>query len=174
MLPPYSVRLVPHDPRWAELADRERNRLLDAAGNVFKTVDHVGSTSIPGIVAKPIVDLMAVALDMTSLEASRPAIEALGYAWHGEYGLEGRRFCTMTDALTGQRKLHLHCYVEGDHSIRRHLAFRDYMRARPDEAQAYEAMKKGCAAKHADDSNAYTECKDSWIKRAEAEALKHY
>ena len=48
------------------------------------------------------------------------------------------------------------------------------MRARPDEAQAYEAMKKGCAAKHADDSNAYTECKDCWIKRAEAEALKHY
>jgi GrpB-like predicted nucleotidyltransferase (UPF0157 family) len=174
MLPPYAVRLLPHDPQWGKDAAQEAVRLLDATGPALAEIHHVGSTSIPGIKAKPIIDLMAVGLDLAAIEGARPVIEALGYAWHGEYGLAGRRFCTLSDPASGTRKFHLHCFAAGDHSIRRQLAFRDYLRSHPDKAQAYEEMKFGCAAKHPDDSHAYTECKDKWIKRVEAEALKHY
>ncbi|HEU0309802.1 MAG TPA: GrpB family protein [Sphingomicrobium sp.] len=174
MLPPYAVRLLPHDPRWAEQASEEESRILKAVWPAIVEMHHVGSTAIPGIAAKPIIDLVGVGPDLETIEETRPKIEALGYAWHGEYGLEGRRFCTLTDPESGLRRFHLHCYAEGDHSIRRHLAFRDHLRARPEVAEAYQQMKGDCAAMHPDDSNAYTQCKDRWIKQVEAEALKHY
>jgi GrpB-like predicted nucleotidyltransferase (UPF0157 family) len=174
MLPPYAVRLLPHDPAWAEQANREETRILEAVWPAIIEMHHVGSTSIPGIAAKPIIDLVGVGPDLETIEAARPRIEALGYEWHGEYGLEGRRFCTLSDPTTGLRRFHLHCYASGDHSIHRHLAFRDYLRARPEMAKAYQQMKVDCAAKHPKDSNAYTACKDRWIKKTEAEALKHY
>jgi GrpB-like predicted nucleotidyltransferase (UPF0157 family) len=168
---PIRVELCPHDPAWAEAAQREAARLQGAAGPAIIVVHHIGSTAIPSIRAKPIRDLMPVVTSLADFDAVRPAIEALGYAWWGEYGIPGRRYCNLNDPITGERKIHLHCFEEASPQVARHLAFRDYLRSRPNLARAYDAEKARCRDRHPLDSHAYTDCKSAWIRRIEAEAL---
>lgn len=171
MPPPIAVKLEPHDYRWATAAEAEGRRLLRAS-SALRNVHHIGSTAIPGIVAKPILDLLGVAVNLSDLDEERSFLEELGYVWHGEYGLAGRRYCTLTAGRTGERRMQLHCYAQGDASITRHLAFRDHLRALPHVAAAYEEEKMRCARLTPKDSHAYTRCKSQWIQRVEAEALR--
>jgi GrpB-like predicted nucleotidyltransferase (UPF0157 family) len=169
--PPIKVELLPPDPAWAERARAEGKALAGALGQVLVTVHHIGSTAIPGIRAKPVVDLMPAVTDLPELDRRRADLEALGYEWWGEYGLPGRRYCTKHDPATGRRIIQLHVYADGSPEIIRHLAFRDFLRKNPDLATAYEAEKLRCQSLHPNDSHAYSDCKNAWIKRIEAEAL---
>jgi GrpB-like predicted nucleotidyltransferase (UPF0157 family) len=163
------VELVPHNPAWADMAQAQAARLKGVLGDNLVAVHHIGSTAIPGIAAKPIVDLLPVVADLAALDAARPAVEALGYAWRGEFGLPGRRYCVLSDGA-GTRLVQAHCYQADSPEIERHLAYRDYMRAHPDQAARYEAEKRRAAALHPNDSLAYNGAKSDWIKAAEKRA----
>lgn len=171
MPPPIRVELLPHDPQWAEKAAAESEALAFVMGLTLLTVHHVGSTAIPGIRAKPVLDLIPVVTSLSELDSRRADIEVLGYEWWGELGLPGRRYCTKADPTTTRRLIQLHCYVEGSSEIARHLAFRDYLRERPDVAAAYDLEKARCQNLHPDNSHAYGDCKEAWIRKAEVEAL---
>ena len=168
------VELVEHDASWSELAQLEADRFRFLLGPTLLRVHHIGSTAIPGIVAKPIVDLIPVVASLEELDAARSRIEALGYKWWGEYGLPRRRYCTLNDNRSGRRLVHAHFYADGDSEIERHIAFRDYLLAHPDIAREYEQLKLRLAAQFAEDINAYADAKTSWIRGVEVAAVEHH
>lgn len=166
------VELVPHDSGWASLAEVQIRELMHHLDQVVEAVHHVGSTAVPGLSAKPIVDLVAVVSSLDAFDRRRKDVEGLGFVWRGEHGFPGRRYCIKADRMTGRRLLHLHCYANGDPAIERYLAFRDLLRRRPDLALAYDGEKRRCQALHPDEPSAYHACKSDWIARTEAEALE--
>ncbi|MGD0674039.1 MAG: GrpB family protein [Polyangiaceae bacterium] len=161
---PYVIELVAHDPTWSVIAIRETERLRAALGPVLLKVHHIGSTAIPTVRAKPIIDLVPVVGSLEEVDAHRGDIEALGYVWWGEMGIAGRRYCIRTDSATGRRVAQLHIYAVGAERIVAHLAFRDYLLGHPEEARAYEAQKMRAQALHVDDVNAYNAVKESWMR----------
>ena len=166
---PIPVVLAAYDPEWPRMAAR-RVEELRALGPTLVAVHHIGSTSVPGIAAKPIIDLMPLVTSLADLERNRRRVEALGYCWHGELGIAGRRYCTLSDA-GGRRLVQLHFFGVDSTQVRRHIAFRDYLRAHPQAAAAYEVEKRRARDLHPDDTHAYTDEKDAWIRRTEAAAL---
>jgi GrpB-like predicted nucleotidyltransferase (UPF0157 family) len=97
----------------------------------------------------------------------------MGYQWHGELGIPGRRYCALSDEK-GVRIVQLHFFEENSDQIKRHLAFRDFLRAHADKAKAYEAEKRRAQKLHPDNSHAYNDEKSSWVQAFEAEALAWY
>jgi GrpB-like predicted nucleotidyltransferase (UPF0157 family) len=165
------VQLVTHRGEWADMAKAEAARLKKALGDNLETVHHVGSTAIPGIMAKAIVDLLPVVRSLDKLDAQEDVVRGLGYKWHGEFGLDGRRFCTWADPKTGKRIYQLHFFTRDNPNGTRMLAFRDYLRAHPFVAKAYEMEKIRAAAAQPTDTTLYNAEKNEWIKRTEADAV---
>jgi GrpB-like predicted nucleotidyltransferase (UPF0157 family) len=113
---------------------------------------------------------MPLVSDLAALDRARSIVEALGYEWHGEFGLPGRRYCTLADEA-GTRLVQLHFFEAGSQQAERHIAFRDYLREHPGIAGAYENEKRRARDLYSDDSHAYTDEKATWIREREAEAL---
>lgn len=156
------IRVVSHDALWAGLFAAESSALAAVFGSRAIEIQHVGSTSIPGLPAKPIIDILVVVDDIRQVDLLNPAMIALGYELQGEYGIAGRRFFTKGGDLERSHQVHV---FQHDHpEVRAMLDFRDYLRAHPGEVIAYGRLKERLARLHRDDIIAYNAGKDAFVK----------
>src|ERR671917_2661350 len=120
------VEVVPHSPQWRDAFEAEAKHVTAALGENVVAVYHMGSTAIPNIYAKPIIDLLVEVRDITEVDGQSPAMESLGYEVMGEFGIPGRRYFRK-DNQEGIRTHQIHAFEVGSAQLARHLAFRDYM-----------------------------------------------
>ena len=155
------VVVADHDPSWATAAEEEAGRVRAALGERVVAVEHIGSTSVPGLPAKPILDLAAGLRDVDVTPEEIRAMVALGYDYLGEFGLPGRLYFRKGET---RRTHHVHAVVHGSDSWREYLAFRDYLRSHPEEAQAYAEAKRRLAADVGGRWDAYVERKEEFAQ----------
>jgi GrpB-like predicted nucleotidyltransferase (UPF0157 family) len=164
------VCVVAPDPTWKHQFDVEAACIADALGGLVVAIHHIGSTAIPGIFAKPIIDILLEVHDIQVLDARTSAVEILGYEAMGEFGIARRRYFRRNGA-SGIRTHQIHSFQANDVEIERHLAFRDYLAEHSEAALAYSDLKRVLAAQHPNDINAYMDGKDPFIKEYEAKAV---
>ena len=163
------VQLLPYDPAWRQAFGEEAARLRGAFGDLFVDLQHIGSTAVPGLLAKPVIDILAVVPRVEALDLQRYVWEALGYEVMGEFGIPGRRYFRRDDP-SGRRTHQVHAYGNGSPEVTRHLDFRDYLRASPSVAEAYGALKRRLAQECAGDMGLYSEGKTDFIRDIEHRA----
>ncbi len=167
------VEVVPYNSEWPAMFKAEKARIVPVFGDRLLSIHHIGSTSVPGLAAKPIIDMMPVVKDILAVDECNSGMEGLGYTAMGEYGIPGRRlFSLKIDDITN--KVHIHVFQHGDLNIERHLAFRDYLRAFPSIADEYVRIKRELAQRFTWDIEAYMDGKNGFIKETEREAINWY
>ncbi len=152
------VRVVPYDEVWPVLYEVEAAQLREVLGSSLRVLEHVGSTAVPGLAAKPVIDIAASVEALDELEPA--ALEALGYRYVPafEEELPNRRYFTRGD-------YHLHVYEQEHEEFMDYVRFRDYLRTHPEDADAYGALKLRLAAQHADDRAGYQQAKAPFVAR---------
>ena len=155
--------VVPHDPCWAMRYSETAARVSTALAPLPVTLHHIGSTAVPGIMAKPIIDILGEVESLDALDAATLRLVVIGFEAKGEYGIPSRRYFRRSEA--GVRSHHLHIFTAGAPPVARHLAFRDYLIAHPDVAAAYSTLKAGLSAA------GYQDAKDPFVIATLAAAL---
>ena len=159
------VLLTPYSPLWPAVFDLERRRLLEIFNGAV-AIEHIGSTAVPGLGAKPIIDVMLGTPDIALVVGRIPALEEEGYRYVREFekSMPERRYFTKLDRPPG--KFHLHAVTLDSPFWARHIAFRDALRADEALARKYWRLKQHLAARHRDDRAAYAEAKGDFIRSA--------
>jgi GrpB-like predicted nucleotidyltransferase (UPF0157 family) len=162
------VEVVDYRPEWPALFEAEAARIAVVFGEDLLALHHIGSTSVRGMAAKPVIDILGEARDILAVDSHNDAMRTAGFLAKGEYGLPGRRFFIKSG---NARACHVHIYQTGHPDIERHLAFRDYLRTHPEPVREYATLKRSLAARFPADIDAYCDGKDSWVKETERIAL---
>jgi GrpB-like predicted nucleotidyltransferase (UPF0157 family) len=161
------IVVVDYDPAWPALFAALRAPVAAALQEIAVAIEHVGSTAVPGLAAKPIIDLDVALRTEADLPAAIERLARLGYAYEGDLGVPGR---TAFAWPPGAARHHLYVCTLDSAAYRRHLLFRDYLRAHPDMAAAYAALKHQLAARYRMQRDAYTEAKGPFVRAAMSRA----
>jgi len=164
------VLLAAHNPKWIEAFQTEKSVLVNSLKIESFVLVHCGSTSIPGIFAKPILDILGGVDSLGNIDAQQPLLESLGYEFKGEYGISGRRYCTLYSEDKKTTYAHLHIFEKSHYQFYKHLVFAHYLRSSKTAAAEYEQLKlnlvKGKKLARMD----YTAAKNDVIQKLQAEA----
>ncbi len=155
------VEVVPYDPAWPATFEALRDRLAPALRELAVGIEHVGSTAVPGLDAKPIVDIDVVIRHAGDFEATAQRLASLGYLHLGDLGIVGRE---AFRAPAGSPRHHLYVCASGSTALQAHLTLRDALRADPALAAGYGALKRDLAREYRDDRDSYTEGKTAFIR----------
>lgn len=152
------INIAPYDENWPLLYQAERDALARACGPLALAIEHVGSTSVPGLAAKPVIDILVVLRRHEDGVACVAPLEALGYEYRGANGITARHYFNKGRPHSH----HVHMLPEGHREITRLLGFRDHLRVHPEAARAYEGLKRDLARRFQDDRPSYTEAKSEF------------
>lgn len=166
---PQHIVVTEYNPQWSKMFDAEATKVKILGENCI-AIYHIGSTSVVGLAAKPIIDIMPIVHNLEDVDKVSSEFEKIGYEYMGEFGIKGRRYLRKG----GDERTHqIHIFSKDNAiDIERHLAVRDYLRTHKDICDKYAALKKELAKKYPYDIDGYCDGKDEFIKQLECEALK--
>jgi len=162
------IEVVPYNSDWPTMFKQEAEQITAIFGNEVISVQHIGSTSIPGIAAKPIIDILVEVQDIQRIDLFDAVMIKQGYLPKGDFGLAGRRFIIKGDEL--YRTHHIHMFATGHYRLEEHVIFRDYMIAHPKIAQKYGQLKLQLAKRYPYDSDGYMAGKEGLIQQINRKA----
>lgn len=160
---PVKIELTPYDPAWRTTYRREAEAILSAMPGAIIEIHHVGSTAVPGLVAKPVIDILVSVWRLEQVDDQINSLGDLGYTNKGEYGIEGRRY--LTKGTAERDSFHVHVFQAAHSELSRHVVFRDYLIAHPEAAEAYAALKRGLAQSEWNSTSDYSEAKTEFIRQ---------
>lgn len=164
------VVVIDYDPAWPQLFVTEADALRPAFGAALITLEHIGSTSVPDLPAKPVIDIQAVVRTLAEAQAAASALAEIGWE-QGVFDLDPeRRLYFKKNTAEGVRTHQLHVYQADHPAAADHVLFRDYLRAHPDEAKRYVDLKRRLAETHRRDRIAYSAAKDEYVAAVLAKA----
>jgi GrpB-like predicted nucleotidyltransferase (UPF0157 family) len=164
------VRLSDFSLEWAQMFQTEAQFLKTIFGGEIIRFEHFGSTSVQGMKAKPVIDMMAIVKDINSIDLFNEKMASIGYDVAGEWGIPGRRLFRKGGE---NRTHHIHFYQNDNPQIERHLIFRDYLRVHPEEAARYSGFKEELAHRF-ENTSGYSPAKKAFVSEMEQRALHWY
>ncbi|MFE3576357.1 GrpB family protein [Lysinibacillus sp. NPDC059133] len=166
------IKVVDYNHNWSSDYQKEERSIRDILQEELVNSFHIGSTSVPGLKAKPIIDILLVVNDIHKLDSFSKQFQEIGYEVKGEFGITGRRYFRKG----GDHRTHqIHAFQYNNiEEIERHLAFRDYLREHPEVCRQYGEIKSQLAMQHPNDIDGYCDGKDDFVKNVEKDAIKWY